>query len=827
MPKQKRKRVEKTEPEKSILDKVDKKKSWIIAFAAMAILSAYLFSYSVFSNLAPVGADAVAAKGQTKIYQTWQNSAGETALWNPGIFSGMPIYPRITPKLPHVDTLIGFLGKLIYWGFWYLIVGGLGLFVLLYYKKVPWYLALIAALAFMLLPDWMALIGDGHYSKLRAVMIFPWFLFSFSYFFEKQNWLSVGLFAFVFSWLARTQHIQILFYSLLVSVFLILVPFVKIFIEKNYKQAGALLLKFGIVVALTLLTSAQPIMSLKEYTPYSTRGGNPLTFSEESKSAQETKGVSFEYATQWSFSPIEILDFFIPRATGGLSSEIYDGTDFPQAKGQRVPAYWGGKPFNGNYSSMGAIFFLFAIVGFWLNRKNKFVVGLFVFAIFSIFLSFGRHFPELYKLFYYNIPYFSKFRAPSMILNVTFPSLIIIGGFGLNSLFSKSLSIKDKKFILYTFVGGAAAAVLIYLFKDSFAFTSAREAGRMDANSLNIMKGIRKEFFAADTLRVIFILAAATAAVWAVLEKKIKVQSAVVLLAILTMGELLFVTSRAKGHIQINDEKQLEQYVFRSTPVTEYLTKQKKDYRALALGGEFQSNHYAYFYPTINGYSAIKTQVIQDVIEHSLLKAKTRDDINWSVVNMLGGKYIISPQHLSYPFLSEKARDNRQKAILYENSKALPKAWFVKSVKTFSTHEDIVRFMNSEEFVPDSIALVLESDYEGNSYFTGDGRVEINSITPNEITLSAKTNSEQFLVLSEVYYPEGWEAFINDKPTEIVRTNHILRGIQVPAGQNEISFEFEPQTYFMGVASAWMGVMVIWGLITVFGYFEIKKKQIK
>ncbi|MCB0744212.1 MAG: hypothetical protein KDC67_09925, partial [Ignavibacteriae bacterium] len=404
----KTKKIEKVKDDSNIFDSVPKKFRDLIALLIIIIPLLYYFLPFALDNVMPTGSDFISNTGQTHRWTEWNSKTGETALWNPSIFGGEPIYNRLTPTLIHFDSLISFLGKIFYWAFWYLLAGGLGIYYLLKHKNIPWYLAIIVAVAFVLLPDWQAQIGEGHSSKLRAIMILPWFILSFTYFFENRTWLSTGLFALIFSWLVRTHHFQIIFYGILILFFLYIYPTIMLFVKKEFKQAGNLVLKFAIALILTFLTAAQPLFTTNEYAEYSIRGGNPVQIGADVESAKKAGGVDFNYATGWSFSPNELLDFFIPHFSGGISSEIYNGDKFPQIKGRQIPAYWGEKPFSGNYATMGMILFLFAIIGVIYNRKDKFVIALAVFAVFSILLSFGRHFPELYKLFFYYVPYFSK-----------------------------------------------------------------------------------------------------------------------------------------------------------------------------------------------------------------------------------------------------------------------------------------------------------------------------------------------------------------------------------------------------------------------------------
>ncbi len=808
----------------SFLDNLGESKKNIIAVIILLIPLLYFFLPFELKNVEPVGNDYLASKGQTHLWVEWMEEHGEQVLWNPNIFVGEPIYSRITPKIIHIDTILTMLGKIFYWVFWQLLIGGLGLYFFLRYKKLPWYIAIIAAVAFVLLPDWQSLIGEGHNSKLRAIMSLPWFWLSFTYLFEKRNWFGAGAFAFCFAWLSRTHHFQIVFYGILVLFFLYIYPTVLLIVEKKYKEFGDLILKFAVALILVFMTAAQPLFTTNEYAKYTTRGGNPVKIGKQAETAQKAGGVSLEYATQWSFSPNELLGFFVPRFRGGLQGEIYDGDKYSQLKGRQVPGYWGDKPFNGNYATMGLILFMFALLGAIYYRKNTFVLSLTIFVLFSILLSFGRHFLTLYELFFYYLPYFSKFRAPAMIVNITFIAMIILAAYGIKALIEE-VKESDYKLVMGIFGSGIVLMLAIMLMSDSYAYVTANELRAYDANTLQVIKDIRKEFLMADTQRVLIFAILTFGAVIGFIFKKLKKEHFIIAILLLSSIELFTTSNRAYKQMNLQNPDLLEQSEFRHSDITNVLAQEKDKYRAIVLGRDFTSNHYAYFYPLISGYSAIKLQLIQDIVEHNLYKGNSPSGVNWNVVNMLGGKYVISQQALPDSGLQLIAQDKTRKDLLYLNNSAFKRAWFVKELRKLKTREDVVLAMNNPSFDPSITAFTADAKVAADESFTGEGRVQLKDYQPNRIQLESDSDSKQFLVLAETFYPKGWNAYVDGEQTDIIQVNHLIRGIYVSPGKHNIKFEFEPSLYFTSITLVWAGNIITLLLLAIPFYFEFKKRK--
>ena len=82
-----------------------------------------------------------------------------------------------------------------------------------------------------------------------------------------------------------------------------------------------------------------------------------------------------------------------------------------------------------------------------------------------------------------------------------------------------------------------------------------------------------------------------------------------------------------------------------------------------------------------------------------------------------------------------------------------------------------------------------------------------------------------FAVFSEVYYAEGWDVYIDGVKSNYVKTDYILRGMPIPAGNHEIQFRFEPKTFTTGrtisiIANILVALLTIGTIV-----FYIRKKK--
>jgi uncharacterized membrane protein YfhO len=95
----------------------------------------------------------------------------------------------------------------------------------------------------------------------------------------------------------------------------------------------------------------------------------------------------------------------------------------------------------------------------------------------------------------------------------------------------------------------------------------------------------------------------------------------------------------------------------------------------------------------------------------------------------------------------------------------------------------------------------------------------------DKILYESNAASNQFAVFSEVYYPSGWNAYIDGKKVDYCRVNYVLRGMPVPAGKHAIEFKFEPASYYTGNRiTLWLSILIYVMLAAALVYEWRRKK---
>ncbi len=156
---------------------------------------------------------------------------------------------------------------------------------------------------------------------------------------------------------------------------------------------------------------------------------------------------------------------------------------------------------------------------------------------------------------------------------------------------------------------------------------------------------------------------------------------------------------------------------------------------------------------------------------------------------------------------------------VYLNPNYLPHAWFVDSIVVARSKHDVFEILNSASFDARH-AAILEKDPPLRPAKPDSASVAVAVYQSREIKLDVSTTASSLLVLSEVYYPAGWKAFIDGKETEIYKTNYVLRSVLVPPGKHAVEFRFDPPAYQLGYNIS-IGAWIVTAGLILFGLFQI------
>ena len=170
------------------------------------------------------------------------------------------------------------------------------------------------------------------------------------------------------------------------------------------------------------------------------------------------------------------------------------------------------------------------------------------------------------------------------------------------------------------------------------------------------------------------------------------------------------------------------------------------------------------------------------------------------VMDLLGVRYLIlrgKPQGKFHPaFVSDDY-------WVLENPSALPRAFVPRRVETVPDEQSQLLKMNTPSFDPRAVALVEEPITLPAEC---DGTATIEKEIPTQITVTAEMKTPGLVVLTDLW-DTGWNASLNGNKVPILRTDHALRGIVVPAGTSRIEFRYEPASLTRGLWCAALGAI--------------------
>jgi hypothetical protein len=250
----------------------------------------------------------------------------------------------------------------------------------------------------------------------------------------------------------------------------------------------------------------------------------------------------------------------------------------------------------------------------------------------------------------------------------------------------------------------------------------------------------------------------------------------------------------------------LEKTTFRQTDLISLLKQDKSMYRVADLG-TMPPNALAYhFIEHVHGYSSAKLRVYQDMLDEAG-NGGGSTIMNPFLWNMLNVKYLIAGQQI-YQNVPPDFQSQETGQLLYVNRTAMPRAWFVNRVER-AEQRTILKHLKDGDFDLRDVAYVEEAV---NSVQPTDSTAtaEATRVGNQHVTVKVKAPQQNFLVVSEVYYPE-WHAYIDGIEVPMLKTNFLIRGVVVPAGSHTVEFKYISPSFETGrtISLAANGIIVI------------------
>ncbi len=695
---------------------------------------------------------------------SYLNDKGDIPQWYPNLFSGMPsyggyIYTSGDPTKIFRNKILFNPGLKVWF---YLFLSGIGMFILLQFFKISKISALFGSLISSLTPYAFGLINAGHLNKIFAMAYVPWVIYAGIYFIHKPRIISLLVLSLVTALQLWANHPQVAYYTWMVIGFYYMWILISSVIDKTFSTKSSLYPLLGLMfgIAIAFLMVSDPYVDIYKFQEHSNRGAVSVL----DQSSETNRGTKWEYATQWSFHPKELLSFVYPYYYG-----LQNTSDV------RKGAYWGFMPFTQSTHYVGLVILIFSILGIVLRKPKTFELIFWVTTGLIVFTGFGSFFSILYKPFYSLLPFFSKFRIPSMIYLLLAITIPILGARGLDT-FLEVYNEKNLMKRVFTTIGGfLVVSILLFMFGELILSFSGVGDARYNPMTISKLRSARIELFNKGLLLSIFTCLSIGVLVYGLSQKKINDRAFKYLVILIALFDIWTVNSE---FMNIRPPLDLDRK-FRRDNLVNHIKNDKEHFRIFPAD-EMGSNKYSYWnIESIGGYRPIKLRNYQDLMDAGGFSRP-------KVLDMLNVKYVVTRKKIN------NANFKKIGSIdgLYENKNVLPKSWIVGDIKNVSTQRESLMEILLSGFNPKEIAIVY--DYNGPQISKNSvGDVSVKSRQENRIELVSKTETGGLLVLSEIYYRPGWIAKVNGLETPIYQTNHILRSIYVPKGVSNIVFEYD------------------------------------
>ena len=427
-----------------------------------------------------------------------------------------------------------------------------------------------------------------------------------------------------------------------------------------------------------------------------------------------------------------------------------------------MPTYWGNQPILEAPAYIGAsVMFLFILAIFVV--KGPFKWWLLISFMLSMSLSWGKNFPFLTNLFIDYFPFYNKFRAVSsiqIILEFAVPLLSVIG-------LHKFLADANLKNIKRSFAVYTTPLLIILLTSSSLSFSGLYDDYYFNGYGQEIFNQILEErriIFNQDVLRALIIglIVFLTLRFSKLIGRNF---------TFITVFVIVFIDLFTINNRYIDKDLFIDKSIntFQLSEIDYEILNDSLDFRVFDLSAGISNASTSYFHNSINGYHAAKLRRFQEYYDYLTVHD------NQKLFNSLNVKYLIG-----------KDEDNQDQ--LFQNPDAYGNAWAIDSIVLANSPDDLLDKLKDSDLSRVGLILNKSIPVDISLKYNSSDLIKIEKIknSSSHLTYKFESLSEQLVVFSEIYYPSGWEVYVDGVKSKYFDINYLLRGMLIPKGEHTI-----------------------------------------
>jgi|GEM_PF-1291072 len=693
------------------------------------------------------------------------NKFGALPLWNPLIFSGVPLAGNPQSTFFYPPFILFYLAP-VQWAVTvlfvlHLIFAGTGMYLFARMKNMRFGVSLFCAAVFVMNWKVTSHVFAGHLTQTSAWAYIPWLFICIDKFARNPGIKPFAGLSVCCCMLFLCGQMQVFYYATFAGsaygAYLIIKNRNNV-IKKTAGYIGAMVL--GMVLSAVSLV---PILEMTRY--FQRSGGTDFSF-------------AASYSLKWSdFITLFYPCFFVsPEPGSNITNQLF----------------WE----YAVYAGLMPLFLLFVSY----KPAKKADSGFFILLLlFCVLFSLGQSTP-FFKIMYYAVPGVKYFRCPARMYLLAGFALALLSGFGLKFVIENRTSKPVLNLTAAVFVAGLIFSTLHIIFQVA---------------GYTVNGSIRTPAILIISAVLLFIY-----------SKKFIGSNVFCALAIsIVLFDLGAISYPLIKSVPLSE-------VFPARKIHEPLLADKSIYRIFDLTGAFPQYLSAYY--GIQQIGGDEPVMLEKYINYMLACYNMRDypskpvqrktyelfplgdlrrGINWTLLDLLNVKYLITPYHLEHDFLIKE-----QSCSLFDMNTKFLEGMYPIIKSNLKKYSGVKTYLYRNENVLPRAFLLANPDGAQNpdfliNKFFSTGRknmfpAQILSYQPDKIVISTHSDMPSYLITSEIMFP-GWQAKIDGCKTRIHKLKKFFRSVELTAGKHKVVFYYRPSSFYAGIAISVSGLAVL------------------